>query len=180
MEEENIENIKNMKLKYIITCILICVIVALGSSAITFWYISKGFENMSISKLNEVKEESNSSEKITTNQIAQNLQNFRNVIDEYYLGEINEQDLLEGSIKGYVNGLGDEYSEYMTKDEWEDFQADALGNYVGVGIYMSMGKQDNIVVLSPIKGTPAEEAGVKPGDIIAQIDDESTARNDIK
>ena len=86
--------------------------------------------------------------------------------------------MLDSTIKGYIAGLEDEYSEYMTKKEWEDYQANALGNYVGVGIYMSMDKNDNIVVVSPIKGTPAEEAGVQPGDIIAQIGEESTVGMD--
>ena len=119
--------------------------------------------------------------------IAKTLQNFRNVIDKYYIGEINENDLLEGSIKGYVDGLGDEYSEYMTAKEWEEYQADALGHYVGIGIYMSTDKNDRVVVVAPIKGTPAEEAGIQSGDIIVQIDDEmvdgmtsSDAANKIK
>ena len=80
---------------------------------------------------------------------------------------------MDETIKGYVNGLGDEYSEYMTAKEWEEYQADSLGNYVGIGIYMSTDKNGNVVVVSPIKDTPAEEAGLESGDIIVYVNDES-------
>lgn len=174
MEEDNNEkdNTKLLKVKFVLSCIIIAVLVALGSSALTFYYVKTGIES-SIAKVKDVDIENVSSSKESSEKIAKSLQNFRDVIDEYYLGDIDEKELLEGSIKGYISGLGDEYSEYMTTEEWEEYQADALGNYVGVGIYMSMDKNDNIVVVSPIKGTPADEAGVQAGDIIVQIDDES-------
>ena len=105
--------------------------------------------------------------------ISETLKSFRTVIDEYYIGEIDEQKMLDETIKGYVNGLDDEYSEYMTAEEWQEFQADALGNHVGIGIYMSVDKNGNVVVVSPIKDTPAEKAGLKTGDIIVYVNDES-------
>ena len=80
---------------------------------------------------------------------------------------------MDETIKGYVNGLDDEYSEYMTKKEWDEFQAQALGNYVGIGIYMTVDKNDNVVVLSSIKDTPAEKAGLETGDIIVKVNDEN-------
>ena len=93
--------------------------------------------------------------------IAVTLRNFRRLIDEYYLGEIDEKQILDETIKGYVKGLGDEYSEYLTKEDWEEFETNALGNYVGIGIYMSLDKNNNVVIVSAIAGTPAEEAGIK-------------------
>ena len=174
MEDEN-EKINKIKEKYVVICCIVAIIVAVASSAITFYYVKAGVDKQEILGL---KENSDSIVNLTpeesTQEISKTLKNFRDVIDKFYIGEINEVDLLDGAIKGYIDGLGDEYSEYMTKTEWEDYQADALGNYVGVGLYISTDKQNNIVVVSPIKGTPAEEAGIKSGDIIAQIEDEST------
>ena len=89
--------------------------------------------------------------------------------------EIDEKKLLDSTLKGYIEGLDDEYSEYMTSEEWEDYQADALGNYVGIGIYMSMDKNNNVIVLTPIPGTPAEEAGIEAGDIFAEVNGENVA-----
>ena len=54
------------------------------------------------------------------------------------------------TIKGYVKGLGDKYTEYYTKDEWKEFEEEALGNYKGIGIYMSQNAEDNIDKLSRI------------------------------
>lgn len=113
---------------------------------------------------------------------------YRSIIDQYYLGEIDEDKLKEGLIKGYVSGLGDPYSEYITKDEMKSYLEDTMGNFVGIGIYMVKNTEYNkIQVLSTIKGSPAEKAGVQPGDIIMNVDgveytadDMTVAANNIK
>ena len=113
---------------------------------------------------------------------------YRAIVDQYYLGEIDEQELRDGAIKGYIEGLGDEYSQYITKDEYADFEANIMGNYVGIGIYMAVYKDsEEIVVVSPMPNSPAEKAGLKSGDIITKVDgiaytgDElDTASNKIK
>lgn len=97
---------------------------------------------------------------------------FRAIIDQYYLGDIDEEKLREGAISGYVDALGDQYSSYITKSEYEEFEANIMGNYVGIGIYMSVYKDSKeIVVLAPIKNSPAEKAGLQTGDIITKVDD---------
>lgn len=100
------------------------------------------------------------------------LYTVRRIIDEEYVSEIKEEDLVEGAVKGYVDGLGDEYTEYFTKSEMEEFKAEVQGNYVGIGIYMMQNvKENSIVILYPIEGSPAEKAGLKTGDIIKKVDD---------
>lgn len=101
------------------------------------------------------------------------LKNFRRVIDKYYLGEIDEEKMFDETLKGYINGLGDEYSEYMTKDEWDEFQEQAFGNFVGIGVYMGQDKAGNTLILQVIENTPAEKAGLQAEDIIAEVDGES-------
>jgi len=102
--------------------------------------------------------------------ISTTLKSIRRKIDQSYKGKINEETILDETIKGYVKGLDDEYSEYMTKKEWEEYQLYALGNYVGVGIYMGKDKAGNVIVVSPIDGTPAMEAGLQSEDIILEVD----------
>ena len=105
--------------------------------------------------------------------IEQELEKYRVIIDQYYLGEVDETKLKEGAIRGYIEGLGDPYTEYISKEEMEDYMADTMGNFVGIGIYMVNDTQTNrIMVLSPIKGSPAEKAGILPGDYIISINGE--------
>lgn len=103
--------------------------------------------------------------------ISGDISRYRAIVDQYYLGEIDEQKLRDGAIKGYIEGLGDEYSQYITKDEYADFEANVMGNYVGIGIYMAVYKDSNeIVIISPMKESPAEKAGLQSGDIITKVD----------
>ena len=104
--------------------------------------------------------------------ISATLSNFKRLIDEEYLGEINEKDLLEGAIKGYVAGLNDPYTEYYTKEEMEEFTESVLGNYVGIGIYMIKNEDANLIqVLQTMKQSPAEKAGLLAGDLILKVND---------
>ena len=97
---------------------------------------------------------------------------IRELINQKFLGEIDDEKLRENAIKGYVEGLEDEYTEYMTKEEVEDFYEQALGNFDGIGIYMAEDKETNaIMVISPIKNSPAFKAGILPGDLIVKVDD---------
>ena len=124
----------------------------------------------------------------TSNDIAVNLAKYKEILNKYYLGDIDEEKLAEGSIKGYIEGLDDPYTEYISKEEMKDYMEDTLGNYVGIGIYMTADKkQDKVKVISPIKGSPAEKAGIEPGDIIVSVNGKtykasemSAMSNDIK
>lgn len=94
------------------------------------------------------------------------------LIDKYYLGDVDEQNLSDEALMGYVKGLGDEYSEYIPKKDMESFETQATGNYDGIGIYYGKRSSDNkIVVVSPIKDSPAAKAGIMPGDVITKVDD---------
>lgn len=122
------------------------------------------------------------------NQLTKSIKYIKTILDKYYLNDIDEDKAVEGALEGYVSALGDPYTEYIPKDEMEDYKNNLMGNYVGVGIYMAQNTKDNtIVVLSPIKYSPAEEAGIQPGDIIKKIngveytgEDMTAAANSIK
>ena len=156
---------KNMKIRFILITILVALIAAVAASEFTLFYYYGG---MSLEK-----DEASQDASLNIEAIANSLKNFREVIDEYFIGDIDEQKLMDETIKGYVRGLDDPYSEYMTAEEWGKFKTNTMGNYVGIGIYMSVDKNDNIVVVAPIKGTPAEKAGLQTGDVIVYVDDEN-------
>ncbi|MBQ3145580.1 MAG: S41 family peptidase [Clostridia bacterium] len=109
-----------------------------------------------------------------TNELESKIKLIRKYLDESYLGEINnEEELIESAIKGYVAGIGDEYTEYLTKEEYEELMIDVNGDYVGIGIYMSEDIYGNVVILLPIEGSPAEEADLRTGDIITKVNGEA-------
>ncbi len=112
--------------------------------------------------------------------IASELSKYKRLIDKYFLGDVDEEKLKEGAIKGYIEGLDDQYTEYISKDDMKDYLEDATGNFVGIGIYMTKDTDANkIMVLSPIKGSPAEKAGILPGDYIVAVDDVTYTAEDM-
>lgn len=112
--------------------------------------------------------------------IEKTLNKYKTIIDKYYLGEIDEEKLKEGAIKGYIEGLDDPYTEYISKEDMKDYLEDTMGNFVGIGIYMVKNTDVNkIQVLSPIKNSPAEKAGILPGDLILSVDDVQYTADDM-
>lgn len=113
---------------------------------------------------------------------------YKSIMDKYYLGDVNEDKLEDGAIKGYVEGLGDKYTEYISKEDMQDYTESLMGNFTGVGIYMVKSTESNkIQVLSAMKNSPAEKAGIQAGDIIQSVDgveytadDMTVAANKIK
>lgn len=162
---------KQLIYKFILALVFVVCITVVITFYATFSTLEKS-SSLGITK--EISE--NEEQNIDT--IAEALQGFRKVIDEYYIGEIDEQKMVDETIKGYVNGLDDEYSQYMTAEEWEEYQINTLGNYVGIGIYMSQDVAGNVVVVEPIEESPAEAAGIKAGDIIIEVNGENVTGQD--
>lgn len=92
-------------------------------------------------------------------------------VKEKYLNEYDENKAIEGAMAGYVAALGDPYTEYIPADEMEEYTQTIMGNYVGIGIYMTKNTEKNLIqVLAPIRESPAEKAGIKTGDFLVKID----------
>ena len=159
---------KNNTYKIIMTILVTAIITFIGTSVLLYNYFFK--TNNGLVKTLETIETSNLDAKIKL---------VKQYIDEFYLGEINEDDMVESAVKGYVAGLGDEYTEYLTKDEYEELMIDVNGDYVGIGIYMTQDKDGNVIVLLPIEGSPAEEAGLETGDIITKVNGEDCIGMDL-
>ena len=154
----------NEKIKRIYKSIMLIVIVSLVTFILTSVFLYNKLGNNSSYVLENIKGiNSNLIKKIYT---------LNSIIDSDYIAEVDENDLVEGAIKGYINALGDDYTEYFTIKEMEDFKTDTEGEYVGVGIYMVLNaKTNNVMVLYPIEGSPAEAAGIKSGVIIKKVDE---------
>jgi len=94
------------------------------------------------------------------------------IVKKNYVDEVKTKDLVYGAIKGMVNTL-DPHSGFMPPDAYKEMQVDTKGEFGGIGI--QIGIKDNILtVISPIEDTPAYRAGIKAGDRITKIGDQST------
>lgn len=91
-----------------------------------------------------------------------------NLIKHYYPFEVDEDELITKAIKAMLESL-DPYSEYYTKDEVDNFYSSLYGSYTGIGLYIEE-KDGYINVVKTMTGQPAEEAGIKAGDIIISVD----------
>ena len=101
------------------------------------------------------------------------LARIKSVIDKNYLwkDKIDEKKLKDGAVEGYVNALGDKYTEYIPKQELKEFTENITGSFVGIGIYMIADEDSQrIIVYYPIPESPAEKAGIKSGDVILRVD----------
>jgi len=91
--------------------------------------------------------------------------------------EITNQDKIWGAIQGLTSAFGDPYTVFLPPAESEMFESDIEGNFEGVG--MEIGIKDNqLIVIAPLKNTPAEKAGMQPKDKILEIDSKSTKNMD--
>lgn len=114
------------------------------------------------------------------NEVVQKINTLVNYIDKYYDGEYTTEELYDSAYKGLVDGLGDKYSEYYTEEDYKVLQEQTTGNYVGIGSYVSYSEDGFYPMISlPMKDSPAEKAGLKSGDIIVEVDGESTYEMDL-
>lgn len=178
-EEEFNYAAKQWKYKTIAWVFVFVVVAVVLASSITYYVaIGKKYSDLYTST-SDINSDEVVSAGDSISDISTILDSFAEVIDENYVGEISRDELIDSTIKGFVEGIGDEYSEYMTAEEWEEYQESALGNYCGVGIYMTVDSNGNVVVVSTIKETPAEEAGIIAEDIITAVNGTSTADMDV-
>lgn len=107
----------------------------------------------------------------------QKMKTLEDAIGEYYFyeDEVSAQELQDGIYKGMISALGDPYSEYYSKEELEEAINSNQGISYGIGAYISMSKQMNLAMINGVmEESPALEAGLKEGDIIYEVDGEST------
>ena len=113
-------------------------------------------------------------------EVQEKIEEIMATIDNYYLEEVNVEDLIEGIYAGLVWGLGDPYSVYYTAEELISFMESASGRYSGIGATLSQNSETGVItIVRPFENSPAAEAGVLPGDIIYRVNDEDAIGMDL-
>ncbi|MEH6942648.1 S41 family peptidase [Bacillus sp. JJ722] len=93
-------------------------------------------------------------------------------IENQYYTDVDEETLVNGAINGMIDSLDDPYSDYMDIEEAENFHNTISSSFEGIGAEIQE-KDSKIVIVSPIKGSPAEKAGLKPNDVVLSVDGKS-------
>ena len=102
------------------------------------------------------------------------VQEIQDLLKNNYDGKIEDQKILDGIKSGIAKASGDPYTEYFNIEDSKSFQEELSGSFEGIGA--ELGKEGaNIVIISPISGSPAEKAGIKPKDILVKIDEKSAS-----
>ena len=172
------ENKKDSRFKSCMIVIITALITCIITTIMVYNYFKvktgeDGKENIIGSLLNEIV--SSSEEKreadVKTSNINSKLNKIKNNLDEIYIGEIDEEKMINGALEGYVEALGDEYTEYLTEQEVTDLMQDVNGEYVGIGVYIAQNTETNgILVVGVIEDSPAHKAGILAGDTIKKVD----------
>ena len=117
---------------------------------------------------------------LITHETEKKLDVLQAIIERYYLEDYDREELENGLYKGLISGLNDKYSEYYTKEEFEELTKDSEGVFEGIGAYLSQDPDTMIVtVVRPIPGSPAEAVGILTGDIIVEVDGEDVTGDDL-
>lgn len=91
-------------------------------------------------------------------------------IKENYISDIDNKTLEDGQLKGMFESIGDPYSVYMDKEEFDSFMEHTKGTFGGIGVVVSLGEDNRLRVEKTIKGGPSESVGIKRGDKIVKVD----------
>lgn len=164
-DSNNFKSSKKSKNKIIILCLSILIITNCSSLLLGNYLASKGkyFTNVS----NNIK---NSSKLMGDTNKYESLFMVRDTLLKKYDGEINDDELLEGAIKGMTNALGDPYTVFLNAKEFNHLMKESQGSLEGIGVQVGA-IQNRIVIITPIEDSPADKAGLRSGDIIEKIDD---------
>ena len=94
------------------------------------------------------------------------------LVEDYYYEEPNVDDMLESAAIGLIEGLGDVYSVYYTKEEMDSFNEETEGEYAGIGCQLLADPTDKLITVTRVfKGSPADKVGIQAGDKIVYVND---------
>ncbi|MFR4477706.1 MAG: S41 family peptidase, partial [Ruminococcus callidus] len=96
-------------------------------------------------------------------------------VKQNYYTDVDDEAVMQGAMKGYVAGLDDPYSQYMTSEEYQAYQTEEAGQTVGIGVTVTQTDEGYLQVEEVNADSPAEKAGMQQGDILTKVEGEDLA-----
>lgn len=103
------------------------------------------------------------------------LAQLEHAVDQTYYKDVDENAVMESAMKGYVAGLDDPYSQYMTSDEYAAYQTSEAGQTIGIGVTVSQTEEGYLEIQDVNTDSPAKEAGLQKDDLIIKVDGDDVA-----
>lgn len=147
------------------TAVVLCVLSAATAFNASYLVMNRYYQN----KLPDYE---------ANNAIYGKLGEIRERVDDLYVGEYDVQDAVDMACVGFVTGVGDRWSSYMSKEEYESYTTSLEGQAFGIGVYTTYDQQENrLRIIEVYEGSGAEEAGLKHGDEIVGAGDKTLEKD---
>ncbi|NLM61616.1 MAG: PDZ domain-containing protein, partial [Clostridiales bacterium] len=99
-----------------------------------------------------------------------------NIIEDKYVGEYELDDLIDGAAFGIVAATGDQWSYYLDEEDYARYKESVMNQYVGIGVTVTFDAERGALIVTKVHaGSPAEESGLKPKDMIIGVNGEKVA-----
>lgn len=173
-ENATVNNSKNRDTHFLVGFLSGILLTLIVAGAV--WGGLKGYRYIRINKaIKEVAESEpnivTGNRELVTQKLISKLGTMESVADKYFYDEYSMDDIEEGIYQGFVDGLNDKYAKYYSTEELKKLQEDSGGYYCGIGAYVSFNEDiDYCVIAGTMEGAPAEDAGLREGDIIYMLD----------
>lgn len=153
----------------ILTGLIIAAFIVVGSFVVSRFVVNAEKRQLKKDDWSKSEQEPDS---VITDEVMAKMKKIEAVIDTcYYQEDTDKEQLVEDAYKGMMASLGDPYSTYYSVEELEDLMEQSEGIYFGIGAYVSLDQQTGYAKISGvIEGTPAQEADLRDGDIIYEVD----------
>lgn len=117
---------------------------------------------------------------LTDQAVQEKLTEIENLMNNYYLDELDSDEIATWLYKGAIAGLGDPYAAYYTEEEYQSLRDSTNGSYCGIGVEISQNISTGIVTITRVfEDSPAMEAGLCPGDILYKVEDMEVTGQDL-
>ena len=154
--------------------------IAVGVVITALVAVGVSFGSRALTKVSDEKKAESGELNLTSTAVEDKITEIETLVQKYYLNEIDTEQVENYLYKGMIAGLDDAYAAYYTKEEYQSMMDSTNGSYYGIGVEMSQNMTTGIITITRVfEGSPAEEAGLLPGDVIYKVQDTEVTGEDL-